>query len=963
MSLKNKVLLLVIVVVILALSPTIFINNTTNKSAIENTAQAVSENYFYDVVSSFNNALSSTGISTISLADIASISYDLYTTGTIENRRENLRNIVYKFHKNQIALHQVIANGVYFEPNIIENNPNMGQLFSIYLYDVGNTGTMQPKFEMVEDNYFENEFYLNALPRNWNRASKRSNNIYYSTPYLKRIDVERPVITVSSPIYNNENVIIGVSMADVSLQVMYNMIRNIIKVGPFNTYMFDTRNKKIIYADDPDYILKDIDAVPWLQNIANTTKFGTNTTVNHFFKIGDTDYHIFMRQSTNGERVIVMYVPSSYFTAILNATNQTIIFIIIGAIIFIVIVLSISIPISLRPLNRIADELEQGVFKNNISVKVTKIKSNDALGEIGNWTAIFFNMVQRILSSVSKTIGISKRQSDELKDKMSYVSQTAYSMTESMKFIMQNISSQQIEFKRVESSNIDIHRTIASNLAELISIDDMTNNLQNKIDGQSVSIHQINTLTQNMQNDMEEVSSSIGQAREDSEYMVKLAEVSKSKIVQTENTSKTLITSIRGITDFVHTTIDISQQTNMLAMNAAIEAAHAGEQGKGFAVVAEEIRKLATTTNLQSERAWRILREIEKQMSQTIKDIKENGSTFDEMLGNMANMVSTMEKVKKVVEGKTVSTREICSSIDDMRESVENIKEQYTSLHNRISVSKDDLVNLSDSAKKTDSAMSLVSKQMEDIISKTKEINEYIDEMQNLTKDIDNLAQESNLSVSALEKEISKYTIKDFDEIERERIKAYEEGERAYARGISVRNIAKFVMDTFGKDKYKEYIEKMPEESQNIFKDIRNINLKGKYLISTSYFVPIYTMMDMFYNGSTDGLKSKAAFDFGNISLFSKIAFKFSSISWLVNYIHSLSKKYLINIDFEVVKLDKKRVIYHLQYFPNYDPIIESYYEALLMNIFTYRYHNKAFVKKTKSISKGDTYTEYIITW
>lgn len=963
MSLKNKVLLLVILVVILALSPTILINNKTNESAIEDTAQAVSENYFYDVISSFRNTFISTGVSTVSLANIASISYDLYSTDSIADRRENFRKIVYNFHKSQTALHQIVANGIYFEPNVIEGNTNMGRLFSIYLYDVGDTGSMRPKFEMVEDNYFENEYYLNALPVNWNRTARRPLSVYYSTPYIKVVDIERPVITASSPIYNDQNVIIGVATADISLEIMHKTIQSIIKVGPFNAIMFDTRNKKIIYNDDTNYILKDIDSIPWLQNFVSGTRFSTNLKLNHFFKINGEDYHLFTQQTSDGAHDVLMYVPSSYFTSILTATNRTVIFIIIGAILFIVIVLSIAIPISLRPLKRIANELEQGVFNNNISVNVTKIKSKDALGEITNWMSIFFDMVQHVLSSVSKTIGVSKRQSDSLKERMTHVARTADSMTESMKVIMQNISSQQIEFKRVENSNMEIHRTIASNLAELISIDDMTNNLQNKIDSQSVSIHQINSLTENMQSDMEQVASSISYAEEASEHMVKLAQASKSKIIQTEKNSQLLITSIRGITDFVHSTIDISQQTNMLAMNAAIEAAHAGEQGKGFAVVSEEIRKLATTTNLQSERAWRILREIEKEMNNTINDIKESGITFDEMLSNVENVVEIMGKVKKVAEEKSISTKEISSAIENMRSAVENIKEQYTKLHGRISVSKDDLVNLSDFAKKTDKAMQEVSQKDEELVSKSNDISGYIDEMQNLTKDIENLSYETNESVSALEKEISQYTIKDFDEVEKERIRAYEEGERAYVKGAAVRNIAKFVTSTFGKDKYEEFLKQMPEESSNLYKDIKNVSLRGRYIISSSYFVPIYTMMDMFYDGSSEGIRDKAKFDFENTSIFYKILYKTMKTSRFLSFLCSSVKKYFVNVNFDTVKLDKRRVIYHLSYFPNYDVIIETYYEAILNNIFTYRYPNKASVKKTKSVSNGDSYTEYIITW
>ena len=96
MSLKNKVLLLVIIVVILALSPTIFINTRTNREALYNSAMNISQNYFYDVSSTFDNIFASTSVGTVSLSDIATVSYDLYSTGAVRDVATNLRKIIYR---------------------------------------------------------------------------------------------------------------------------------------------------------------------------------------------------------------------------------------------------------------------------------------------------------------------------------------------------------------------------------------------------------------------------------------------------------------------------------------------------------------------------------------------------------------------------------------------------------------------------------------------------------------------------------------------------------------------------------------------------------------------------------------------------------------------------------------------------------------------------------------------------
>ena len=964
MSLKNKVLLLVIIVVVLALSPTIFINTTTNKEALYNSAMNVSQNYFYDISSTFDNIFSSTSVGTVSLSDIATVSYDLYSTGAVADVATNLRKIIYRFHKSQTALHHVIANGIYFEPDLIERNPYMRGIYSLYLYDIGNTGNMQPKIETVSDNYTSEEFYSLALPQNWNRESKRPRSVYYSSPYLKNIDKPQKVISFSSPIYSsiNDN-LIGVSLSDVSLDIAYEMLTNIVKTGPFNTVIFDSRNKKIVYHDNPNYILSNLGDIEWIDNAINNTTFYTNIRIRENYKVGDENYTLFFKQFDNGFYNIFMYVPTDFFYNVLITTNNTIFIILISAVILIIIVLNITIPISLKPLDKISQELESGVFDNNIFVNVSRIHSRDSLGDLSTWIRIFFDMVQHVFSSVSKTLKVSKEQSNALKDKMTDISESAGSMTESVNLIIDNISSQQTEFKHVESSNLEIYKIIASSLAQLISIDDMTNNLQSKIDDQSVSLNQINSLTMTMQKDMQEVSTSVGKAKEESEMVVSLTEDSKEKIVKTENITKSLITSIRGITDFVNSTIDISQQTNMLAMNAAIEAAHAGEQGKGFAVVAEEIRKLATTTNSQSEKAWKILRDIEKEMNLIMSSMTERIITTEDMLVKMQNFVNTMTKVKKVADEKYISTKEISVSIESLYSAVKVIKEQYTDLHGRISVAKDDLVNLSDFSKKNDEAMKLVSQNTNDIVSKTQDMGKQIGNVFELIKEIEQLSNVASDSMDMLEKEMSNYVIKDFEDVIKEKIRLINEGDRAFSRKAFVQSIYRFIVATFGKDKLQNLLSQMPEECRYIFNDIKKTKFRKKYPLSSSCFIPMTSIMDEFYDGSREGIREKARYDFSKFSIFQKIFIRLSNRYALADVFINFNKKMFKNIDIEVVKAEKRRIIYHLQYFPNYDSMIETYYDEMIKNIFRFKYPNGSNVKMTKSISKGYIYTEYIVTW
>jgi methyl-accepting chemotaxis protein len=196
--------------------------------------------------------------------------------------------------------------------------------------------------------------------------------------------------------------------------------------------------------------------------------------------------------------------------------------------------------------------------------------------------------------------------------------------------------------------------------------------------------------------------------------LVKLTEELKQIALQ----SRTLQTANKTIAD-------IAGQTNILAMNAAIEAAHAGELGKGFAVVAGEIRKLAELASKESDS---ISSEIEK-MGRGIEQISEVSRTtveaMDTMFSEIKAMDSSFSRVNQSVQRQSADGTEILRALKDIRDTTDKVQtgtdvivKRSHSIHQELKK----LQNLSTEITKSVEEVHLASKNITDFLENARDL-------------------------------------------------------------------------------------------------------------------------------------------------------------------------------------------------------------------------------------------------
>jgi methyl-accepting chemotaxis protein len=188
---------------------------------------------------------------------------------------------------------------------------------------------------------------------------------------------------------------------------------------------------------------------------------------------------------------------------------------------------------------------------------------------------------------------------------------------------------------------------------------------------------------------------------------------------------------------------NIASQTNLLSMNAAIEAAHAGEAGKGFAVVADEIRKLAESSGEQSKTTTTMLKKIKSSIDNITRSSDEVLARF-EAISTGVNTVSEHEQsIRAAMEEQEVGGKQILESIGRLNDITGTVKK-----------GSEDMTVASGELLKETSELMKISKEtangMNEMVGGVNQINAAVN-------GINNMSTENKTNIDALTQQMEKF--------------------------------------------------------------------------------------------------------------------------------------------------------------------------------------------------------------
>jgi len=305
------------------------------------------------------------------------------------------------------------------------------------------------------------------------------------------------------------------------------------------------------------------------------------------------------------------------------AHMKIIILIVAGILLVSILLISLSSQfIVVKPIVKVADTLKDISEGEGDLTRIIKVNSNDEVGDL----ALYFN---KTLGKIKSLVLLIKKQSGLLSD---IGNDLSGNMTETAAAIKEITSNIQGVKDRVINQSASVTETKAT-MEQVVA-----------------NINRLNSHIEKMAANVGSVTSTLLNNAANVKTLLEASEMGKTGLQEVVTDIQEIARESEGLLEINFLMQSIASQTNLLSMNAAIEAAHVGEAGKGFAVVASEIRKLAESSSVQSKTIGAVLRKIKESIDKITKSTETVSTRFEAIDSGVKTVANQEESILNAME-------------------------------------------------------------------------------------------------------------------------------------------------------------------------------------------------------------------------------------------------------------------------------------------------------------------------
>ena len=588
-------------------------------------------------------------------------------------RRELAETMLNSYRTSFARELNMLGGGAFYEPNAFYPDVRDFHCFVSKVLSSGGQLPSEKEVRWAGDEWawdldtYEEGWYLSVLPKGWDRSRPRDTRYNWSELYVdESIDVL--MVTIGLPIYSKNQQIVGVATIDISLSTLQKMITSILLPTPSTQIVgFSAINKAIFAVSGSDsYNIIPYQADSWM---AHLSQFQPGQKyINNDFIYENTSYTLSVNIHDSGLGLAIL-VPNDEKHEAVNSlqtttvvTTVTVGLVMIGIIIVIIFAISAWVVKPIKNASHVFENLAKGDLTQTF-----EIKGGDELAQM-------MRILMETQEGLKSMVNNIKNQSENLSDIGSNLAANTTETAAAVNEITANAQSIKNRIINQSASVTENHATMEQLMVNINKLNDHVKNQSENISAASSAIEEMVANIQSVSDNLIKNSGSIKTLND-------VSEIGRTGLSTVSSDIQEISRESEGLMEINSVMNNIASQTNLLSMNAAIEAAHAGDAGKGFAVVADEIRKLAESSSEQSKTIGIVLKKIKESIDKISVSTTKVLNNFELINQNVKIVSQHDENIRYAMEEQGSGSKQILDGVSNVNEITIRVKNESHEMH------------------------------------------------------------------------------------------------------------------------------------------------------------------------------------------------------------------------------------------------------------------------------------------